>query len=67
MKTKKKKPKKLLIILGGLRLLKVLFFSRISWRNVNITVSSTVTGLEWPRRFQDVKVPRFDDNGTGWW
>jgi hypothetical protein len=27
---------------------------------------STVTGLEWPRGFQEVKVPRFHDNGTGW-
>jgi len=22
--------------------------------------------LEWPREFQEVKVPRFHDNGTGW-
>jgi len=28
--------------------------------------SSPVTGLEWPRWFQEVKVPRFHDNGTGW-
>jgi len=28
--------------------------------------SSPVTGLEWPRVFQEVKVPRFHDNGTGW-
>jgi hypothetical protein len=27
---------------------------------------STVTGLEWPRGFQEVKVPRFHDD-TGWW
>jgi mannitol/fructose-specific phosphotransferase system IIA component (Ntr-type) len=26
--------------------------------------SSSVTGLEWPRGFQEVKVPRFHDNGT---
>jgi hypothetical protein len=26
---------------------------------------STVTGLEWPRGFQEVKVPRFHDKGTG--
>jgi hypothetical protein len=26
---------------------------------------STVTGLEWPRGFQEVKVPRFHGNGTG--
>ena len=29
-------------------------------------VSSPVTGLEWPRGFQEVKVPTFQDNGTGW-
>ena len=22
---------------------------------------------EWPRGFQEVKAPRFRDNGTGWW
>jgi len=31
------------------------------------TESSPVTGLEWPRGLQEVKVPRFHDNGTGWW
>ena len=29
--------------------------------------SSPVTGLEWPRGFQGVKVPRFHNNGTGRW
>jgi len=29
--------------------------------------SSPVTGLEWPRGFQEVKVPIFHDNATGWW
>jgi hypothetical protein len=29
-------------------------------------VSSPVTGLEWPRGFQEVKVLRFHNNGTGW-
>jgi hypothetical protein len=24
-------------------------------------------GLEWPRGFQEVKVPRFHNNGTEWW
>ena len=28
--------------------------------------SSPVKGLEWPRGFQEVKVPRFHDNGTRW-
>jgi hypothetical protein len=30
-------------------------------------LSSPVTGLQWPRSFQEVTVPRFLDNGTGWW
>jgi hypothetical protein len=25
-----------------------------------------ITGLDRPSRFQEVKVPRFRDNGTGW-
>ena len=29
--------------------------------------SRPVTGLEWPRGFQEVKVPRFHDNSTGRW
>ena len=29
--------------------------------------SSPVTGLEWPRGFQEVKVPRLHSNGAGWW
>jgi hypothetical protein len=28
---------------------------------------SPVTGLEWLRGFQEVKFPRFHDDGTGWW
>jgi len=24
-------------------------------------------GLECPREFYEIKVPRFHDNGTGWW
>jgi len=26
-----------------------------------------ITGLEWPRGFQEAEAPRFHDNGTGWW
>jgi len=33
------------------------FFSKIS----------PITGLEWPRVFQEIKAPRFHDNSTGWW
>jgi len=33
----------------------------------NCGFSLDVTGLEWPRGFQEVKVPRLHDNGTGWW
>jgi hypothetical protein len=32
-----------------------------------VSLSSPVTGLEWLRGFQEVKFPRFLDNGTGWW
>ena len=28
---------------------------------------SPITGQEWPRGFQEVKVPTFRDNGTGSW
>jgi len=35
--------------------------------NTTLQYSSPVTGLEWPRGFQEVKVPGFHDNGTGWW
>ena len=28
--------------------------------------NSPVTGLEWPGGFQEFRVPRFRDNGTGW-
>jgi len=34
---------------------------------VNVGKSSPVTGLKWPREFQEVRVPRFHDSGTGWW
>jgi len=30
-------------------------------------ISIPVTGLEWCIGFQEVKVPRFHDNGTEWW
>jgi hypothetical protein len=34
---------------------------------VTMTISSPVTGLEWPTSFQEVKVPEFYDNGTLRW
>jgi len=40
---------------------------RVSHLGKGKRYSSPVTGLEWPRRFQEVKVPRFHDSGTGWW
>jgi len=42
---------------------------RILVKNLVILVSkrSPVTGLEGPRGFLEVKIPRFRDNGTGWW
>ena len=36
-------------------------------QSIAITVSNPITGLEWPKVFQEVKVPRFHDNGTGMW
>jgi len=41
------------------RILQVIFISSVRW-------ISPVTGLEWPRRLQEVKGPRLHDNGTGW-
>jgi hypothetical protein len=32
-----------------------------------VTQRRPVTGLEWPRGFPEVKFPRFNDKGTGWW
>jgi len=34
---------------------------------MEVKQSSPITGLDRPRGFQEVKVPRFRDNGTGWW
>jgi hypothetical protein len=34
---------------------------------ITVSISSPVTDLEWPRGFQEVKVPSFLDNGTEWW
>jgi hypothetical protein len=34
---------------------------------VKVKVKQSRTGLEWPRGFQEVKVPRLHDNSTGWW
>jgi hypothetical protein len=32
-----------------------------------VSLSSPVTGMEWSRGLQEVKIPRFLDNSTGWW
>ena len=32
---------------------------------IKVKVKQPVTDLEWPRGFQEVKVPRLHDNGTG--
>jgi hypothetical protein len=39
----------------------------IFWNVTLCKCSSPVTGLGWPTGFQQVKVPRFHDNGTGRW
>jgi len=45
----------------------VIFIKTIWMLQNHITFkkSSPVAGLEWPRGFQEVKVPKFHDNGTG--
>jgi len=48
-----------------LRILSLTCYKKLS--STLIFISSPVKGLEWPRGFQEVKVPRFHDNGTGWW
>ena len=37
----------------------------INWESQGSGKSSPVTGTEWPTGFQEIKVPRFRDNGTG--
>jgi hypothetical protein len=39
----------------------------IGGRNMWESKKQSVTDMEWPRGLQEVKVPRFHDNGTGWW
>jgi hypothetical protein len=34
--------------------------------HIVIKKKNPIKGLEWPRGFQEVKVPTFLDNGTGW-
>jgi len=36
-------------------------------RNRTAHVVNSTIGLDRPRGFQEVKVPRFRDNDTGWW
>jgi len=36
------------------------------YTRARVLKSSPFTGLEWPRGFQEAKVPRFHDNGRGW-
>jgi hypothetical protein len=40
---------------------------KLNLKKKNGKAVSPVTGLEWPRGFQEVKVPRFHDKGRGWW
>jgi len=42
----------------GLRNLKII---------IDVKKNCPVTDMDRPRGFQEVKVPRFHDNGAGWW
>jgi len=44
-----------------------LIFPETNIRSIPTLKSSPIAGLEWPRGFQKVKLPRFHDNGTGLW
>jgi hypothetical protein len=44
---------------------KINIYSRYTVKIWGKSKSRPITGLEWPRGFQEVKVPRFLDNGTG--
>jgi len=35
--------------------------------NKIVKKGTPAAGLEWTRGFQEAKVPRFHDKGTGWW
>ena len=47
--------------IGSLRWGKSILMAVLGYILIQI---SPVTGLEWPRGFQEVKVPKFHDNGT---
>jgi hypothetical protein len=36
-------------------------------KKIKVNVKHPITGLECPRGFQEVQVPRFNENGPGWW
>jgi len=36
-------------------------------KKVTESKSSPIAGLDRPKGFQEVKVPTFHDNSTGWW
>jgi hypothetical protein len=42
-------------------------FEALTGVHTNKGKAVPVTGLEWPRGFQELKVHRVHDNGTGWW
>ena len=47
---------------------KAAYYSRIKiFSNLPLDINPLKAVPEWPRGFQEVKVPRFHDNGTGWW
>jgi len=46
---------------------KCLYFVRILWYICDVKVKQSRYRPGLAQRFQEVKVPRFHDNGTGWW
>jgi hypothetical protein len=57
-----------MLIISAIHLLAFVKFTvGRNWMYIDKAKAVPITGLEWPGGFQEVKVPRFHDNGTGCW
>jgi len=52
---------------SGMLFVAITYLFRLILTTLSIIKSSSITGLDRPRGFQEVKVLRFRVNGTGWW
>ena len=56
-----------LYVLYIIRLEHFSFKDELSLVMIKMCIGLYVKSLDRPRGFQEVKAPRFCDNGTGWW